>query len=86
MHACMQALNKVLTHMDGSNPISFSPEQIAEISGFQGNYSHSLAGDDAVAARALSQFYETPNKDLQTLMDNYFPSADFHGFESEFRL
>lgn len=84
----MQALTKVIRHVGGHSDsgIPFSPDQIAGISGFQGNYSKTLSGDDLAAAQALSQFYETPNRDLQALMDTYFPSADFHGFESEFGL
>ena len=85
----MQALNKVLAHV-GSAPsdstAAFSPNVIADISGFTGNYSHTLSPQDLAAAHALSQFYEQPNRDLQALMDTYFPAADFHGFESEFGL
>lgn len=85
---CVQALNKVLQHvgMDLDIEEPFSQEQIANISGFQGNYSHELFGDDLAAAQNLAAFYAEPNRDLQTLMDTYFPSADFHGFESEFGL
>lgn len=86
----MQALNKVLLHVgvdsSSSSVIPFSPEQIGDISGFQGNYSRTLTDSDLAAAQALSQFFDGPNRDLQTLMDTYFPSADFHGFESEFGL
>jgi hypothetical protein len=83
----VQALNKVLAHVGvEDDSITFSPERIKDISGFKGNYSHTLAPDDLAAAQALSRFYEVPNRDLQTLMDTYFPSADFHGFQSEFGL
>jgi hypothetical protein len=83
----MQALNKVLAHVGVDSPnVTFSPEQIKDVSGFKGNYSRTLMGDDLAAAQVLSQFYEAPNRDLQMLMDQFFPSADFHGFESEFGL
>jgi hypothetical protein len=83
----MQALNKVVAHVGVENPnVSFSRETIQKISGFQGNYDRSLDTDDLEAARTLAQFYEVPNRDLQTLMDNHFPSANFHGFESELGL
>jgi hypothetical protein len=83
----MQALNKVVAHVGvESTDVSFSRETIEKISGFQGNYDRSLDTDDLEAARTLAQFYEVPNRDLQTLMDNHFPSASFHGFESELGL
>jgi hypothetical protein len=66
--------------------VPFSPKEIRKISGFTGNYSRSLDKDDLEAARMLAQFYEVPNRDLQMLMDSYFPSANFQGFESEFDL
>lgn len=30
--------------------------------------------------KELTEFYDQPNKDLQTLMDTYFPDAGFNGF------
>lgn len=87
----MQALDKVLAHVGrspgdtfGTEP--FSPEAIADVAGFKGNYSHELSAADRAAAQALGRFYDQPNRDLQALMDGHFPDAGFHGFESEFGL
>ena len=36
--------------------------------------------DEKQALKELAEFYDQPNKDLQTLMDTYFPDAGFNGF------
>lgn len=36
--------------------------------------------EDKKAEQELAQFFERPNKDLQTLMDTFFPESHFSGF------
>lgn len=79
----MQALNKVLAHAGHPEAPSFTEDQVSGIQGFQGHYNHSLSADDEAAAATLRTFFERPNADLQKLMDTYFPSAGFQGFEPE---
>jgi hypothetical protein len=39
-----------------------------------------MSEDDQQALKEIAEFFEQPNKDLQTLMDKYFPDANFKGF------
>jgi hypothetical protein len=40
-----------------------------------------VSADDIQAIREIDEFFEQPNKDLQLLMDKYFPSIHFKGLK-----
>lgn len=80
----MQALNKVLAHTGYQEAAPFTHEQVEAVTGFQGNYSTKLySAEDKETFSELKMFYDRPNEDLQTLMDNYFPSLGFDGLHPE---
>jgi hypothetical protein len=39
-----------------------------------------MSEDDQQALKEIEQFFEQPNKDLQELMDTFFPEVGFKGF------
>lgn len=39
-----------------------------------------MSEDDQLALKEIADFFEEPNKDLQKLMDTFFPDAGFKGF------
>jgi hypothetical protein len=39
-----------------------------------------MSEDDQQALKEIAEFFEQPNKDLQELMDTFFPEVGFKGF------
>eukprot|EP00892_Ulva_mutabilis_P012431 jgi/Ulvmu1/9560/UM053_0049.1 len=79
----LQALNSVLEHVGLEGAERFTADMVANISGYQGHYDHSLDPATQATMADLHRHFDRPSADLQRLMDTYFPDLDFRGLEPE---
>jgi hypothetical protein len=77
----MQVLNDLLTFIGHTGGQKFTMEDVSDIQGFNTPYTNAFTEDDKQAIREMREFYKQPNKDLQTLMNTYFPNQKWQGLQ-----
>lgn len=78
-HPCMQVLNDILEFMGHGDGEKFTPSHVSDVKGFYTPYADDYSDEKKQAIRELTAFFEQPNKDLQLLMDTYFPDHHWQG-------
>lgn len=80
LYIAVQIVNNILDFLGHEDAERFTSEVVGGIEGFNTPYTH-FSEQKKKAIREIGDFFVQPNKDLQNLMDTFFPDHKWQGLK-----